>query len=165
MEQTNFSSDDSMSGSTHTQSQGQTDTMSNAADTVVDRARDVAASAQDKLADVSGTVRDRAGNLKQSLADALDSGADKLRARSASGAGTQLVANTGTAAVAADGDARMVQVTNRVAGGMEATADWIRDADLDGLKASVEHQVKEHPGPTLLIAAGLGYLIGKALRK
>jgi hypothetical protein len=54
---------------------------------------------------------------------------------------------------------------NRVAGGMDATADWLRQADLDGLRASVEQQVKEHPGRTLLIAAGLGYLLGKALRK
>jgi hypothetical protein len=28
----------------------------------------------------------------------------------------------------------------------------------------IEQQVKEHPGRTLLIAAGLGYLLGKALR-
>ena len=30
--------------------------------------------------------------------------------------------------------------------------------------ARLEKQVKEHPGRTLLIAAGLGYLIGKAFR-
>ena len=56
-------------------------------------------------------------------------------------------------------------MTDRVAGGMDATADWLRDADLDGLRASIETQVKEHPGRTLLIAAGVGYLLGKALRK
>ena len=39
------------------------------------------------------------------------------------------------------------------------------DADLDSLKSGVELQVKEHPGLTLLIAVGLGYLLGKALRK
>jgi hypothetical protein len=59
----------------------------------------------------------------------------------------------------------MSQVTNRVAGGMSATADWLRDADLDGLKTGVGRQVKEHPGRTLLLAVGVGYLLGKALRK
>ena len=34
----------------------------------------------------------------------------------------------------------------------------------DGLKGSIEQQGKEHPGRTLLIAVGLGYLLGKALR-
>jgi hypothetical protein len=47
---------------------------------------------------------------------------------------------------------------------MEATADWLRDADIDGIKTGIERQVKEHPGRTLLIAAGLGYLIGRAFR-
>jgi hypothetical protein len=59
----------------------------------------------------------------------------------------------------------MAQVSGRVAGGMQATADWLRDADLDSLRSGVERQVKEHPGRTLLIAVGVGYLLGKALRK
>jgi hypothetical protein len=74
-------------------------------------------------------------------------------------------AATATGGSVAVTDDRMAQVTSRVAGGMEGAADWLRDADLDGLKASVEQQVKEHPGRTLLIAVGLGYLLGKALRK
>jgi len=63
------------------------------------------------------------------------------------------------------GDGRTAQVTDRVASGMDATAGWLRDADLEGLRTGIETQVKEHPGRTLLIAAGLGYLLGKALRK
>jgi hypothetical protein len=56
-------------------------------------------------------------------------------------------------------------VTDRVATGMQATADWLRDADLDSLREGVERQVKEHPGRSLLLAVGLGYLLGKAFRK
>ena len=48
---------------------------------------------------------------------------------------------------------------------MEATANWVRDADLDSLKTGIERQVKEHPGRTLLIAVGLGYVLGKAFKK
>ena len=127
-----------------------------------DRARDIAGNAQEKLADIGGTVRDRAGNLKESLADALETGADRLRARGGQGG---LAGSTGAGSVAVEGDGRMTQVTDRVAGGMEATADWLRDADLDGLRTGIEQQVKEHPGRSLLIAVGLGYLLGKALRK
>jgi ElaB/YqjD/DUF883 family membrane-anchored ribosome-binding protein len=165
MEQTNYSSDGSMPGSTQDQSQGQA-TASDAAHGIADRARDIAGNTQEKLADVGSSMRDRAGHLKDSLADALDSGADKLRARgSSSSSNTQLAGAAGSASVAVDGNDRVTDISNRVAGGMEATADWLRDADLDGLKASVERQVKEHPGRTLLIAAGLGYLIGKAFKK
>ena len=128
-----------------------------------DRARDLAGSAQDKLADVGSTVRDRAGNLKNSLADALDSGANRLRHRSG-GSQSDLAGATTSGSVAVENDGRMTQVGNKVASGMESTADWLRDADLNNLRTGIERQVKEHPGRTLLIAAGLGYLIGKAFR-
>lgn len=134
---------------------------------LADRARDVAGTAQEKLADVGSTVRDRAGNMKNSLADALHSGADKLRHRTNTPAAssTQLAGATDVGTVAAPADSRTAQVTDRVATGMDAAADWLRDADLDSLKVGLERQVKEHPGRTLLIAAGLGYLLGKAFRR
>jgi len=128
---------------------------------VADRARDIAGNAKDKLADVGSSVREGAGNAKNKLADALESGADKLRQRSGRG---QLSGSTGTTDVTVTGDG-VSNVTDRVAGGMQATADWLRDADLDTLRGGVERQVKEHPGRTLLIAVGLGYLLGKAFRK
>ena len=129
---------------------------------LADRAGTALGAAKDKLADVGSSVRERAGSAKASLADALESGADKLRQRT--GDSGLAGANTagGTTAIADD---RIAQVTTKLAGGMDATAGWLRDADLDSLKASVETQVKEHPGRTLLIAVGLGYLLGKALKK
>ena len=133
---------------------------------LVDRARGFAGSAQEKLADVGSNVRERAGTMKNSLADALTSGADKLRQRGASSGSTaQYAGATDAGSVAVESDGRTTQVTSKVATGMDATADWLRQADLAGLQKSIEGQVKEHPGRTLLIAAGLGYLLGKALRK
>jgi hypothetical protein len=128
---------------------------------VADRARDIAGNAKDKIADVGSNVREGAGNAKNKLADALESGAEKLRQRGGRG---QLSGSTGTADITVSGDG-VSQVSDRVAGGMQATADWLRDADLDNMRLGVERQVKEHPGRTLLIAVGLGYLLGKAFRK
>ena len=130
---------------------------------LADRARSMAGTAQEKLSDVGSNVRERAGTLKDSLADVLTSGADRLRQRGSQGG--QLAGAAGTGTMALEGDGRTAQVTDRVASGMDATADWLRDADLEGLRTSLEGQVKQHPGRTLLIAAGLGYLLGKALRK
>lgn len=144
------SSSDSSFGSTSASESG-----------IADRARDIAGNAKDKLADVGSSVREGAGNAKNKLADALESGADKLRQRGGRG---QLSASTGTADVSVSGDG-VANVTDRVATGMQATADWLRDADLDSLREGVERQVKEHPGRSLLIAVGLGYLLGKAFRK
>ena len=129
---------------------------------IADRARDLAGNAKDKLADVGSNLREGAGTAKDKLADALESGADKLRNRGRSG---QLSGSTGSADVSISNDGAVAQVTDKVAGGMQATADWLRDADLDSLREGVERQVKDHPGRTLLIAVGLGYLLGKAFRK
>jgi ElaB/YqjD/DUF883 family membrane-anchored ribosome-binding protein len=130
---------------------------------VRDRAKNFIGNAGDRLADVGSTARDRVGTAKDKLANALESGADKLRERTHP-AGATLAGATAEGSSVAMSDGRVAQVSDKVAGGMQATADWLRDADLDGIKSGIETQVKEHPGRTLLIAAGLGYLIGRAFR-
>ena len=117
--------------------------------------------AGDTSGGIADRARDLAGNAKDKLAGALEAGADKLRQRGGRG---QLSGSPGSTDVAVTSDG-VSQVTERVAGGMQATADWLREADLDTMRAGVERQVKEHPGRTLLIAVGLGYLLGKAFRK
>lgn len=131
-----------------------------------DRARSAMGTAQEKLADAGSTVREKAGTLKNSLADALESGAEKLRQQAAGGGQTAGAAATGgSVGMVADQPNRMADYSNQVAGGLQGAADWLRDADLDGLKSGLERQVKEHPGRTLAVAVGLGYLLGKAIRK
>lgn len=133
---------------------------------VADRARDAVGTAQDKLANAGSSMREKAGSLKNSLADALESGAEKLRQQAAGGGQTAGAAATGGGVgMVADQPNRMNEMSNQVAGGMQGAADWLRDADLDGLKSGLERQVKEHPGRTLAVAVGLGYLLGKAIRK
>lgn len=128
---------------------------------IADKARDAAGTAQGKLADVGSTVREKAGSAKDSLADALESGADKLRQKSQGG---QYAGATGDGSLSIGGT-DLTPAAEKLAGGMQATAGWLREADLDSLKTGVEGQVKEHPGRTLLIAVGVGYLLGKAFRK
>jgi ElaB/YqjD/DUF883 family membrane-anchored ribosome-binding protein len=133
---------------------------------VADRAKNAASAAGEKLADVGSTVRDKAGNLKNTLADALESGAERLRERGAGGGQLAGASATGGASgMVSDETNRLAQTTNQLAGGLQASADWLRDADIDGLKSGIERQVKEHPGRSLAVAVGLGYLLGKAFRK
>ena len=128
--------------------------------------RNVADRARSALSDAGSTVRDRAGNLKNSLADALESGAERLRQQGAGGGQMAGSAATGeSAGMVSDQSNRMADMSNQVAGGLQGAADWLRDADLAGLKSGLERQVKEHPGRTLAVAVGLGYLLGKAIRK
>ena len=104
-------------------------------------------------------VKEKVSNLNASLADKLEAGADKLRQRAQSG---QLAGAGSFGATTGTSDERLAQYGDKAAVGMESAADWLRNGDL---KASVEDQVRTNPGRTLLIALGLGYVLGKALRK
>jgi len=120
-------------------------------------------SAYEPVADGGSSAREKIGGFKNSIADALESGAEKLRRQAAGETAATSAEAGGSFAVASEG--RLGQTSNQLAGGMQGAADWLRDADLDGLKAGIERQVKEHPGRSLAIAVGVGYLLGKAFRR
>ena len=118
---------------------------------------------REKLGKAKEKIGERAGELKTSLADKLEQGAEKLRQRSHGGA--QYAGATGDGGVGVAQNDKMSQLTDKVAGGMQSTANWVRNADIESVKGDVERQVKEHPARTLLVAVGLGYLLGKAFRR
>ena len=102
------------------------------------------------------TLSDRAMQLKTSLADKLESGAGALRTRGADTSGLDNAVNATKDKVAGASD--------RVATGMEQSADWLRSADMSSMQRTLEKHVKERPGRTLLIAAGVGYLLGRVFK-
>jgi hypothetical protein len=108
---------------------------------------------------VTSSVKGKASAIPSMLADGLEAGATALRQRNTSSVAT----TSGSTAIA--NDSGMTAVTDTLASGMQTSAEWLRDADLDKLKQGVENQVKEHPARSLLIALGAGYIIGKALRR
>jgi hypothetical protein len=113
--------------------------------------------------------REKASDFKANIADKLEAGAEALRQRAQGSQGQQqgqyagATGGNGETGVAVSD--RFAGVAGGLASGMQSTADWLREADLDNLRDGIETQVKEHPGRTLLIALGLGYVLGKAFRK
>jgi hypothetical protein len=116
-----------------------------------------------KLGKAKEKIGERAGELKSSLADKLEQGAEKLRQRAHGGA--QYAGATGDGGVTVAENDKIAQVADKVAGGMQSTANWVRNADLESVKGDIERQVKEHPARSLIVAVGLGYLLGKAFRR
>jgi hypothetical protein len=113
----------------------------------------------DRVKNVGSAIKEKASGIPSIIADGLEAGANALRQnRPASG-------STDGSSVAVSSDSSISAVTDTLATGMQSSADWLRDADLEKLKAGVEQQVKEHPARSLLVALGAGYLIGKALRR
>ena len=119
---------------------------------IADRLNQAKGMASERL----GQVREKAGELKTTLADKLEAGATSLRSQG----GPQLagVGADGSAAAAND---PMARLSGPAADAMQKTAEFLRDGDL---KATIENQVRTNPARTLLIAVGVGYLLGKALR-
>lgn len=100
-------------------------------------------------------VREKATTLKATLADKLEAGAERLRHKSAT-------ADVSEAGQEAQGNVR--RMGTKVASGMESTADWLRNTDMNSMKSNVEQQVRTNPGRSLLVALGVGYVLGRALR-
>jgi len=110
----------------------------------------------DRPEGTAGSLGERAVQLKAQLADKLESGAEKLRERS-----------TDTAKIddaIATAKTQVADASDRVASGMEKSAEWLRDANMSSIKQGLERQVKENPGRTLLIAGAIGYLLGRAFK-
>jgi hypothetical protein len=112
-----------------------------------------------RVKSVASSVKGKAAAIPSMLADGLEAGAEALRQRRTSTSGAE------GSALAIINDPGIAAVTDTLATGMQSSAEWLRDADLEKLKRGVEKQVKEHPGRSLLVALGAGYLIGKALRR
>jgi hypothetical protein len=132
----------------------------------MDKAKDTASAkfgqAKEAVTSGLGTAKEKASNLSASLADKLDAGAEKLRQSAQGGSGSPYAPSTGIGGVAAlEGDNRMGQLGTKGADALQATANFLREGDL---KASIEEQVRTNPARTLLVALGVGYVLGKALR-
>jgi hypothetical protein len=100
-------------------------------------------------------VKEKASTLRATLADKLESGAERLRQRAASASAPE---------AAPQAEERMRRVGGKMASGMESTAHWLRTGDMSSLKSGIEEQLRTKPGRTLLVALGLGYLIGRVIR-
>jgi hypothetical protein len=101
------------------------------------------------------TVRRKTGNLQAGLADLLDSSARSIRQRGAT---------VGDAAGGAIGDAaaeRLTQSGEAAASVLEHGAIWLRENDLSDVEARVKGQLEQHPTRTLLVAAGVGFLLSR----
>jgi hypothetical protein len=110
----------------------------------------------DKLEETAETLSERAVQLKTQLADKLATGASTIRQRSSDTAKLDDAIATTKEKVAGAGD--------RVASGMEKSAEWLRDSNMSTIKQGLARQVKENPGRTLLIAGAIGYFLGRAFK-
>jgi glycosyltransferase A (GT-A) superfamily protein (DUF2064 family) len=105
----------------------------------------------EKVSDAVEVVRGKTGNMQAAVADWLDSSAQAIRSRGSS-------ASDGTGDAAAE---RLAQTGETAAALLERSAMWLRENDLSDVEARLKTQLEEHPARTLLLAAGVGFLVSR----
>lgn len=121
---------------------------------------DTSSSVSEKAADVTAQVRDKAADLGRMAADKIDENRE--------GAATRLDRAAAALDEKADslpGGERVADMAHAAAGKVSATADYVRTHDANRMVWDVERLVKNNPGPSLLAAAVLGFIIGRAFTK
>lgn len=91
-----------------------------------------------------GSMESSAAGTKEKIAGGLDKAADRLRQNVES--------------MAPEGRGR--QALERVAGGVQSTAEYVREMDFQTMGEDARAYVRDHPTNALAIAAIGGFLLG-----
>ncbi len=108
-----------------------------------------AASIGDRITDAASTAATTFEEGRAAAADSLKSAANYIGDKVGSLPGGESVQRTASAA----------------ADSVAASAEYLRDTDLSRMATDVEGLVKRNPGPSLVVAGVLGFLVGRSLSR
>ena len=117
-------------------------------DTIKNTVSETAERAQEKLKGIGRSVEDTIDENREPAADKLQGVASSLHEKAASLRSRDRVADF------ADSAAHKV----------EATAQYVRDHDVQDMVADMENLIRRHPGQSLMAAAAVGFLLGRTFR-
>ena len=110
---------------------------------------DRAADAKSKFSDLARTTAAAVDKNRSSAADGLDTAASTLHAK----------------ADALPGGEGISGVAHTAADRLSTTANYVREHDVNRMMTDVETVVTRNPGPSLLVAAAVGFLVGRAITR
>jgi hypothetical protein len=114
---------------------------------------------RERVADISSRVRGRAGHAVETLSEKF--GHERQRAAiNLDKAASSLHDRAGSI----PGGPKVVNLTHRVATGMESAATYLRDHDFDQMGADGLNFARRYPAQTLLGALFVGFLAGRRRR-
>jgi ElaB/YqjD/DUF883 family membrane-anchored ribosome-binding protein len=125
-----------------------------------DVATDTFESVRDDFSTRAGEVKSKVSDMARTAADSID----QTRSAAARGLDTAASAIHDQANRLPGGD-RVSGLAHSAADGLSSTADYVRSNDLNRVRGDVEALVKDNPGPALLAAAAVGFLIGRAIAR
>ncbi len=128
---------------------GAAEKFSETAQNVKDKVAGAATAAKDKVSDAGRQAGEQIDAKRGPAADSLQSAATALHERADSLPGGETVKS----------------VAHSAADKLQSTAGYIREHDVQAMLSDVEDMVRRNPGPSLLVAAAIGFLIGRAFRE
>jgi hypothetical protein len=133
---------------------------------IASQAKDVAGQAVEKAKDFAGDAADKARDLAGQAGNAISGAASTVGhkaedATAAVGHGIQNLA--GQVRDSGPHEGMLGTATRTVADGLEGAGKYIEDKNLHGMVEDVTGLIKRNPVPALLLALGIGFLVGRAL--
>jgi hypothetical protein len=155
------------------------DKTKNAATAAVDRTKDAAASAYDKSKDAISTAfdktketadaaLDRAKNMASSAAQQIGDTASAMteRAEGALGSvGSEMKSLAGTLRSKAPHSGIIGGAASDVASCMETTGTYLETHGFSQMAEDVSHLVRRYPMQSILLVLGVGFLMGRSVRR
>lgn len=112
----------------------------------------------DRASNTAKQVKQRASDVGRNAVQAVDRGLDTAAQTLQSTASSLRNAGGGM------GSGKVGDIANRAADKIEGAATYMREHDARDIMTDVEGAVRRNPGPSLMIAAAFGFLLGSALR-
>jgi ElaB/YqjD/DUF883 family membrane-anchored ribosome-binding protein len=132
-----------------------------------DRARDMASALADKAKETASTAvgkaKDVAGQVPQQV-QGLVKDATKKADEATGYVGGSMRSAAETVRSKGPHEGVLGSATSATASAMENTGKYLEDEKLSGMAGDVAGLIRRNPIPALLLAAGVGFLIGRSLR-
>jgi ElaB/YqjD/DUF883 family membrane-anchored ribosome-binding protein len=125
-----------------------------------DVATDTFESVRDEFSTRPGDVKSKVSDMARTAAESID----QTRSTAARGLDTAASAIHNQADRLPGGD-RVSGLAHSAADRLSSTADYVRRKDFDSVRGDVEALVKNNPGPALLAAAAVGFLLRRAMTR
>jgi len=112
---------------------------------------------KNRISEVASKVKDKAGQAVETVAETLsrENAAEGLeRTASTIHAGAERV----------PGGPKLVKMTHSLADGIESTASYLRDHDVQKMGKDVMNLCRRYPTQSLVAALAVGFLIGRSRR-
>jgi ElaB/YqjD/DUF883 family membrane-anchored ribosome-binding protein len=114
----------------------------------------------EKISNIATQVKDTVSGLGATAANTFDDN----REAAASGlkdAASSLHQNAGSMS----GGDKLTSLAHSAASALDTTADWVRENNSTKIMADISSLVKRNPGPSMLAAIAVGFLIGRTFSR